>query len=106
MLRGRGRARPPVPLGAALLALALVGGFVSAELRARRVATPMLDRIRIAKLTGTIEEVDLRPAGARVLLAVAGADGIEAGPAAPRAPDGERQATTATARSRPATPWP
>ncbi|WP_237476356.1 ComEC/Rec2 family competence protein [Lichenibacterium dinghuense] len=72
-LRGR-----PGPLGAALLALALVGGFVSAELRARAVATPMLDRVRILKLTGTIEEVDLRPAGARVLLAVTGADGIDA----------------------------
>ncbi len=73
-LRGR-----PLPLGLALGALALVGGFVSAELRARAVATPMLDRIRIVKLTGTIEEVDLRPAGARILLDVAGAEGLDAG---------------------------
>ena len=72
-LRGR-----PVPLGAALALFALVGGFVSAELRARSVATPMLDRVRIAKLTGTVEEVDLRPAGARILLAVTGADGLDA----------------------------
>ncbi len=71
------RARPG-PLGAALVALALAFGFVSAELRARWVATPMLDRIRIVKLTGWVEEVDLRPAGARVLLAVAGADGLDA----------------------------
>ncbi len=71
------RARPG-PLGAALVALALAGGFVSAELRARWVATPMLDRIRIVRLTGWVEEVDLRPAGARVLLAVATADGLDA----------------------------
>lgn len=71
------RARP-APLGASLLVLALAGGFVSAELRARAVATPMLDRIRIAKLTGTIEEVDLRLAGARLLLSVTAADGLDA----------------------------
>ena len=51
---------------------------MSAELRVRAVATPMLDRVRIAKLTGTVEEVDPRPAGARFLLAVTGADGLDA----------------------------
>ena len=71
------RARPG-PFGLSLTVLALIGGFVSAELRARAVATPMLDRIRIVKLTGTIEEVDLRPAGARFLLAVEEADGLDA----------------------------
>ena len=70
--------RRPAPFGAALMALALVGGFVSAEIRARSVATPMLDRIRIAKLTGTIEEVDLRPDGARFLLAVTAAESLDA----------------------------
>ncbi len=71
------RARPG-PFGLSLTVLALVGGFVSAELRARAVATPMLDRIRIVKLTGTIEEVDLHPAGARFLLAVESAEGLDA----------------------------
>ena len=70
----RGR---PVPLGLAAGALALVAGFVSAELRAWSVATPMLDRIRIVKLTGTVEEVDLRPTGARLLLALEGAEGLD-----------------------------
>ena len=70
----RGR---PVRLGLAAGAVALVAGFVSAELRARAVATPMLDRIRIVKLTGTVEEVDLRPAGARLLIAVEGVDGLD-----------------------------
>ena len=72
----RGR---PVTLCVAAGALALVAGFVAAELRARSVDTPMLDRIRIVKLTGTVEEVDLRPAGARLLIAVDGADGLEPG---------------------------
>ena len=98
----RGR---PVPLGVAAGALALVAGFVSAELRARSVDTPMLDRIRIVKLTGTVEEVDLRPAGARLLIAVDGADGLEPGRrprrvrlttrAAPEVAAGARVAVTA-----------
>ena len=70
--------RRPLPFAFALGALALAAGFVSAELRARAVATPMLDRIRIVRLTGTVEEVDLRPGGAaRLLLAVTGAEGLD-----------------------------
>ena len=74
LLRGR-----PVPRGVALGLLALAAGFLSGEIRARSVATPMLDRIRIVKLTGTIEEVDLRATGARILVAVADAEGLAEG---------------------------
>ena len=98
----RGR---PLPLAAAAGAMALVAGFVSAELRARSVDTPMLDRIRIVKLTGTVEEVDLRSAGARLLIAVDGADDLDAGRrprrvrlttrAAPEVAAGARVAVTA-----------
>ncbi len=54
-----------------------MAGFVAAELRARTVATPMLDRIRILHLTGTIEEVDRRPEGSRFLLSLAETGGLD-----------------------------
>ena len=62
----------PLPFCLAMGAAALVGGFVSAELRSLRVATPMLDRIRIVKLQGLVEEVDLRQVGARFILRLDG----------------------------------
>jgi competence protein ComEC len=51
-------------------ALALAAGFLSAELRSRRVAGPVVTRIRIVKLEGFVEEVDPRPQGARFILDV------------------------------------
>ncbi len=48
------------------------------SLRTARVAAPVLDRIRIVSLTGYVEEVDLRPVGARMVIAVASADGMPA----------------------------
>ena len=63
--------RQPLAFSLSLGALALVAGFVASELRARAVATPMLDRIRILHLTGTIEEVDRRPEGSRFLMSLA-----------------------------------
>lgn len=60
----------PLPFCLAVGTLALFTGFISAELRSRDVAAPMLDRIRIVKLRGFIEEVDPRPAGARFILLV------------------------------------
>jgi competence protein ComEC len=46
------------------------------SLRTARVAAPVLDRIRIVSLQGYVEEVDLRPVGARLIVAVASADGM------------------------------
>ena len=48
------------------------------SLRTARVAAPALDRIRIVSLTGWVEEVDLRPVGARLVIAVSSADGMPA----------------------------
>lgn len=66
---------------AALIALtglaAVAGGFAAAELRAARVGGPVLDRVRIAHLTGIVEEVDRRRTGSRFVLRVTGADAIE-----------------------------
>ncbi len=39
-------------------------------LRTARVETPVLDHIRIVKLQGFVEEVDIRPVGARLVLSV------------------------------------
>ncbi len=56
---------------AALISLAaLSAGFCSAGWRTARVATPMLDHIRIVKFKGYVEEVDLRPIGARMVVSV------------------------------------
>ena len=63
------RARP-VALGIWIAMAALAAGFLSMGLRTARVATPVLDHVRIVKLQGFIEEVDLRPKGARLVLSV------------------------------------
>ena len=59
------RARP-VALGLSLALAALIAGFLAMSLRTARVAAPVLDRIRIVSLQGYVEEVDLRPVGARM----------------------------------------
>ena len=69
------RARP-VALGLSLALAALFAGFLAMSLRTARVAAPVLDRIRIVSLRGHVEEVDLRPVGARMVIAVASADGM------------------------------
>ena len=71
------RARP-FALGIWLAAAALAAGFLSMGLRTARVATPVLDRVRIVKLQGYVQEVDLRPQGARLVLAVANAGDMPA----------------------------
>jgi competence protein ComEC len=63
------RARP-LTRGLLIGAAALCFGFLSTGLRIARVETPMLDHIRIVKLQGFVEEVDFRPVGARLVLAV------------------------------------
>jgi competence protein ComEC len=63
------RARP-VALGIWIALAALAAGFLSMGLRTARVATPVLDHVRIFKLQGFVQEVDLRPKGARLVLNV------------------------------------
>src|SRR5271157_4961981 len=55
---------------------ALFAGELSAALRTARVAAPMIDKIRIATLEGTIEEMDFRRTGARFLFRVHSATGL------------------------------
>ncbi len=66
----------PFALGVSLALAALFAGFLSMSLRTARVAAPVLDRIRIVTLRGFVEEVDLRTVGARMVIGVAGADGM------------------------------
>src|SRR5271165_6164908 len=66
----------PFALGVSLGLAALFAGFLSMSLRTARVAAPVIDRIRIVTLQGFVEEVDLRTVGARMVIGVAGADGM------------------------------
>ncbi|MGJ0394751.1 MAG: ComEC/Rec2 family competence protein [Methylocystis sp.] len=62
---------------ALFLALAfLAGGFASGGWRTARVAAPIVPRVGIGELTGFVEEVDPRRAGARFILRVASAEGF------------------------------
>lgn len=60
----------------ALVFACLSGGFLSACWRAARVDAPVVPRIGIGYLTGFVEEVDPRRAGARFILRVASAEGL------------------------------
>ncbi len=66
----------PVLFGLALAFAALFCGMLSAGLRTYRVAAPVLDRIRIAELSGFVEQVDLRVEGARIVLRIDKAEGL------------------------------
>jgi len=63
----RGR---PIPFAAMIAVAALSAGFFSAGCRTARVAAPVLDHIRVVKLKGYVEELDLRRVGARMVLRV------------------------------------
>ena len=55
---------------------AFFGGLSSVGLRSARVDAPVLDRIRVAKVTGFLEEVDHRREGARFILRVTSMEGL------------------------------
>ncbi|MDJ0447164.1 ComEC/Rec2 family competence protein [Methylocystis sp. JR02] len=70
---------------ALFLALALVAaGFTSGAWRAARVAAPIVPRVGVGELTGFVEEIDPRRAGARFVLQVASAEGLPGGVAPTR----------------------
>ena len=72
------RARP-LALGLWVGLAALCAGFLSMGLRTARVETPVLDHVRIVKLRGFVEEVDIRPVGARFVLGVIDSGDMPAG---------------------------
>ena len=63
-------------LGAALAVAMLFAGFSAAALRTRMVAAPVLDHVRVAKVTGFVETVDDRGQGGRMLIRVASIEGV------------------------------
>ncbi|RFB80203.1 ComEC/Rec2 family competence protein [Methylovirgula sp. 4M-Z18] len=69
------RARPIVfPI---LLSLtAVFAGFTAAAWRVERVAAPVLNRILIGTVSGTIEEMDIRQIGARFIIRVDSIEGL------------------------------
>jgi competence protein ComEC len=69
------RARP-LALGLWVGFAALFAGFLSMGLRTARVETPVLDHVRIVNLRGFVEEVDIRPVGARFILGVVDAGSL------------------------------
>jgi competence protein ComEC len=54
----------------------VAAGFTAGAWRAARVAAPVVPRIGVGELTGFVEEVDPRRAGARFILRVASAEGL------------------------------
>ena len=67
------RLAPLLCLGAA----AAFAGFAAATWRTATVAAPMLDRPRIGQVTGFVESVEARDAGARLVILVTGLAGLE-----------------------------
>lgn len=57
-------------------AAALVAGLAATDLRIARLAAPIIDHLTIAEVAGFVEEVDLKPQGARVLLRVSEIEGL------------------------------
>ena len=70
------RARP-VALGLWVGLAAFSGGFLSMGLRTDRVAAPVLERLRIVKIEGVVEELDVRPKGARMVIRVTTASDLK-----------------------------
>ena len=60
-----------------LAALALLIGMDASALRVARASAPVLERVQVSKLTGFLEEVDHRRAGARFILRITSAEGLE-----------------------------
>ncbi|PZN97722.1 MAG: competence protein ComEC, partial [Hyphomicrobiales bacterium] len=56
---------------------AAFAGFAAAAWRTATVAAPMLDRPRIGQVTGFVESVEARDAGARLVILVTGLAGVE-----------------------------
>lgn len=56
---------------------AILAGMSTAGLRSASLSAPVLDRIRIVRLTGYLEEIDLRANGARLVLRVTQAEGLD-----------------------------
>lgn len=66
-----------VALHVCLALAAAFAGFAAATWRTAAIATPILDRMRIGQLSGYVESVEARDAGARLVLLVTAIAGVE-----------------------------
>jgi competence protein ComEC len=67
----------PLPLAMMIGCAALFAGFAASVIRTRSVEAPVLSRIAVTPVTGYIEAVEGRPEGARLLLRLTSASGLE-----------------------------
>lgn len=72
VLRGR-----PAASGACLAAAAIMAGFLAACWRTAEIAAPVLDRPRIGQISGFVESIEARDAGARLVIRVTGIAGLD-----------------------------
>jgi competence protein ComEC len=89
--------RRRLPFALFVGACAVCAGFLSMGVRTARVAAPVLDHIRIVKLQGFVEEIDMRRLGARLILRVEDAGDMPAGIAPRRVRVTTRKAPEAAA---------
>jgi competence protein ComEC len=66
----------PVLFAVAIGIATVAVGFLCATLRSYRLAAPVIEHAQVLKLTGTVEEMDLRRVGARFVLRLATAQGL------------------------------
>lgn len=67
----------PAPSFACLAAAAIMAGFLAACWRTADIAAPILDRPRIGQVSGFVESIEARDAGARLVLRVTGIAGLD-----------------------------
>ena len=68
----------PWLFGICVAIAAILAGMLSAGMRVALVAAPVLDRVRIVTLSATVEQIDHRREGARIVLRVDKAEGLAA----------------------------
>lgn len=66
----------PVAAGACVAVAAIFAGFGAGVWRTADIAAPMLDRPRVAKITGFVESVEARDVGARLVLLITDIAGL------------------------------
>lgn len=69
--------RRPLALRICLAIAAIFAGFASATWRTAMVTAPILDRMRVGQVSGFVESVEARDAGARLVMLVTGIAGLE-----------------------------
>ncbi len=66
----------PLPAGACIALAAVFAGFAAGVWRTADIGAPMLDRPRVAKITGFVESVEARDVGARLVLLITDVAGL------------------------------